>query len=414
MAEPIGCDGEQTPLGVDQARRVLLNTIGPVRGRERVPVRAALGRVLARDLVALFDVPAHDNSAMDGYAVRAGDLQNERNRLTLVGAAFAGHPFSGVVGANQAVRIMTGGLLPRGADSVVIQEHAEVDGDTVTLPPPQRVGQHVRRAGEDLAAGKVALPAGTRLGPAELGLVASLGHSEVTVFRRPRIAIFATGDELTGVGRPLGPGEVYDSNRYTLYGVLRRLDAEVLDMGVVRNEPQALRQAFADATEQADAILTTGGVSVGDADHVHDIMTGLGEVCFWKVDIKPGRPMAFGRLGDSWLFGLPGNPVAALVNYYQIVLDALHRLAGEDPLPPRPSFRVRCTEPIRKLTGRREFPRGVLFEQGGEWVVRLTGNQGSGVLRSMVEGNCFIILPEDGGDVSAGDRVEVQPFDGLI
>ncbi len=414
MGDPIGCNGEQSALGIDQARQVLLNAISPVRGWEKVPVHAALGRVLGRDLVALLDVPAHDNSAMDGYAVRSVDLNAEHTTLTLVGSAFAGTPFSGMVGPNQAVRIMTGALLPRGADSVVIQEQAVVDAGRVTLPRLQRVGQYVRRAGEDLAAGKVALQAGTRIGPAELGLIASLGHAEVTVRRRPRIAFFATGDELTGVGRPLGPGEVYDSNRYTLQGVLRRLDVDLLDMGVVRDEPEALRRVFVEAIEQADAIVTTGGVSVGDADHVHEIMAGLGEVCFWKVDIKPGRPMAFGRLGGSWLFGLPGNPVAALVNYYQIVLDALLRLAGEDPLPPRPSFRVRCTEPIRKLGGRREFPRGILFREDGDWMVRLTGNQGSGVLRSMVEGNCFIILPEVGGDVSAGDWVEVQPFHGLF
>ena len=377
-------------------------------------IRSALGRVLSRDVVAPFDVPAHDNSAMDGFAVRAADLSGNETRLTIVGTAFAGAAFSGVVGAGQAVRVMTGAVLPRGADSIVVQEEARVEGDTVILPAIKRVGQHVRRAGEDLAAGKSALLAGKRIGPAELGLMASLGYAEVAVRRRPRIAFFSTGDELASIGRTLAPGEVYDSNRYTLYGVLTRLGVEVLDMGVVRDDPVIMEQAFTEAAKQADAIITTGGVSVGEADFVKDIMSRMGEVRFWKIDIKPGRPMAFGRLGNAWLFGLPGNPVAVMVNYYQIVLDTLIKLQGETPIPPRPSFRVTCTEPIRKLTGRREFPRGVLFQAEGQWKVKLSGNQGSGVLRSMVEANCFIILPEDGNSVEMGDLVDVQPFEGLI
>ncbi len=414
MTDPSGCAGSETTLSVARAREILLDAVSPVAGWESVPIRSALGRVLMRDVVAPFDVPAHDNSAMDGYAVRAADLSSGETRLAVVGTAYAGGAFSGVVGAGQTVRVMTGAVLPRGADSIVVQEAARVDGDTVIVPAVQRVGQHVRRAGEDLAAGKAALLAGKRIGPAELGLMASLGYAEVAVRRRPRIAFFSTGDELASIGRPLAPGEVYDSNRYTLYGVLTRLGVEILDMGVVRDDPAAMEQAFTEAAAQADAIITTGGVSVGEADFVKDIMARLGEVRFWKIDIKPGRPMAFGRLGTAWLFGLPGNPVAVLVSFYQIVLDALVKIQGVDPLPPRPSFRVPCVDPIRKITGRREFPRGVLFLEDGQWRVRLSGNQGSGVLRSMVEANCFIILPEGGDNVSAGDMVEVQPFEGLI
>ncbi|HNI09430.1 MAG TPA: molybdopterin molybdotransferase MoeA, partial [Thiobacillaceae bacterium] len=318
----------------------------------------------------------------------------------------------------QAVRVMTGAVLPRGADSVVVQEVAKMDGEgesmRVILPAVQKPGQNVRRAGEDLAAGKPALPAGKRIGPAELGLMASLGFAEVTVRRRPRVAFFSTGDELASIGRPLAPGEVYDSNRYTLFGALTQLGVDILDMGVVRDDPAVMEKAFAEAAAQADAILTTGGVSVGEADFVKDIMARLGEVRFWKIDIKPGRPMAFGRLGNAWLFGLPGNPVAVMVNFYQIVLDALVKLQGVDPLPPRPSFRVPSAAPIRKLSGRREFPRGVLFQEEGTWKVRLSGNQGSGVLRSMAEANCFIVLPEESGSVAAGDLVEVQPFQGAL
>jgi len=414
MSDKPECGGTAPALSVAQARQALLDAVTPVVGWEMLPIRTALGRVLSRDLVAPFDVPAHDNSAMDGFAVRAADLKAEENRLELVGTAYAGGAFSGAVGPGQAVRIMTGAVLPRGADTVVMQEAARLDGDGVILPAVSRPGQNVRRAGEDLAAGRAALRAGRRIGPAELGLLASLGLAEVAVHRRPRIAFFSTGDELSSVGRPLGPGEVYDSNRHTLYGVLTRLGMEVLDLGVVRDDPAALERAFTEASTEADAILTTGGVSVGEADYVREIMGRLGEVRFWRIDIKPGRPMAFGRLGDTWLFGLPGNPVAVLVSFYQIVLDALYRLQGLDPLPIRPSFRVPCDSPIRKLPGRREFPRGVLFQAEGVWRVRLSGNQGSGVLRSMTDADCFICLPEDSGSVSPGDLVEVQPFLGML
>ncbi len=414
MTDPSGCGGSESALSVAQARDTLLSAISAVAGWETVPIRSALGRVLMRDVIAPFDVPAHDNSAMDGYAVRAEDLSAAENRLAVVGTAYAGGAFSGVVGPGQAVRVMTGAVLPRGADSVVVQEVAKMDGDQVILPAVQKPGQNVRRAGEDLAAGKPALAAGKKIGPSELGLMASLGFAEVAVRRRPRIAFFSTGDELASIGRPLAPGEVYDSNRYTLFGALTQLGVDILDMGVVRDDPAAMEQAFAEAAEQADAILTTGGVSVGEADFVKDIMARLGEVRFWKIDIKPGRPMAFGRLGNAWLFGLPGNPVAVMVNFYQIVLDALVKLQGVDPLPIRPAFQVRAAAPIRKLSGRREFPRGVLFQEGGEWKVRLSGNQGSGVLRSMAEANCFIVLPEESGSVAAGDLVQVQPFQGAL
>ena len=418
MTDPSGCGGTETALSVAQARDILLSSVTAVEGWETVPIRAALGRVLMRDVIAPFDVPAHDNSAMDGYAARAEDLTGAENRLAVVGTAYAGGAFSGVVGPGQAVRVMTGAVLPRGADSVVVQEVAKMDGEgesmRVILPAVQKPGQNVRRAGEDLAAGKPALAAGKRIGPAELGLMASLGFAEVTVRRRPRVAFFSTGDELASIGRPLAPGEVYDSNRYTLFGALTQLGVDILDMGVVRDDPAVMEKAFAEAAAQADAILTTGGVSVGEADFVKDIMARLGEVRFWKIDIKPGRPMAFGRLGNAWLFGLPGNPVAVMVNFYQIVLDALVKLQGVDPLPPRPSFRVPSAGPIRKLSGRREFPRGVLFQEDGAWKVRLSGNQGSGVLRSMAEANCFIVLPEESGSVAAGDLVEVQPFQGAL
>ena len=401
-------------LTTADARQAILGRLSPVAGWERIAVRQALGRILAEDVIAPCNVPAHDNSAMDGYAVRFGDLAGGDTILVVVGTAFAGKPFSGIVGDGQAVRIMTGAPIPQGADTIVVQEVARAEGGRVTIPAGQHAGQNLRRAGEDLALGGVALPAGKRCGPAELGLIASLGIAEVTVRRRLRVAFFSTGDELASIGKPLAPGEVYDSNRYTLFGALSRLGCDLIDMGVVPDQPAKLEAAFRDASASADVILTSGGVSVGEADFIRELVNRLGEVAFWKIDIKPGRPMAFGRLGDAWLFGLPGNPVAVLVTFYQFVQDALLALAGVSPLPEPMLFEVECGEAIRKQPGRREFLRGQLAVAGGRRTVRLAGAQGSGVLRSMSEANCFIVLPEERGDVEAGEPVMVQIFDGLI
>ena len=401
-------------LDVDEARRLMLDQLCAVSGWETVPIRAALERILYRDVVAPFDVPAHTNSAMDGYAVRHADLSDEgETRLAVIGTAFAGKAYAGSVEAGQAVRVMTGAVLPAGADTVVVQECVQRDGDAVRIPIGQRFGQNVRHAGEDLARGKPALPAGQRLGPAEIGLLASLGIGEVCVRRRLRVAFFSTGDEIASLGQPLAAGQVYDSNRYTLYGLLTRLGVDLIDMGVVRDDPQALETALREASCQADAILTSGGVSVGDADYIRELTSRLGDVKFWKLNIKPGRPMAFGRVGDAWLFGLPGNPVAVMVTFQQIVVDALARLMGCAPLPERPLFKVRSASPLAKSAGRREFVRGILFNEAGEWRVRAAGNQGSGVLSSMANANCYIVLPVTAGDVAAGDRVDVHPFAGI-
>ena len=402
-------------LTTAEARRTILERLSPIGGWERVAVRNALGRVLLEDVIAPCNVPAHDNSAMDGYAVRFRDLDVRHDTaLAVVGTAFAGKPFSGIVGAGQTVRIMTGAPIPQGADTIVVQEMARAGDGQVFIPPGQQAGQNLRRAGEDLALGGVALPAGKRCGPAELGLIASLGIAEVTVRRRLRVAFFSTGDELASIGKPLAPGEVYDSNRYTLFGALSRLGCDMLDMGVVPDNPAALEAAFRCASADADVILTSGGVSVGEADFIRELVNRLGEVAFWKIDIKPGRPMAFGRVGDAWLFGLPGNPVAVLVTFYQFVQDALLVLSGVSPLPEPALFEVPCGEAIRKQAGRREFLRGQLGRVDGRQTVRLAGAQGSGVLRSMSEANCFIVLPEERGDVAAGEPVMVQVFDGLI
>lgn len=405
----------QAPLSVDQARESIAKAITPIRGWETVAIRDALGRVLAKDVIAPHNVPAHDNSAMDGYAVSSADCCGDNNTmLKVVGTAFAGNAFSGIVGSGQAVRIMTGAMVPRGADCIVPQEFTDADGDTVTLKEPIKAGANIRRAGEDLTKDAPALTAGTRVGPAELGLIASLGIAEVNVVRRLRVAFFSTGDEVASIGKPLAQGQIYDSNRYTLYGVLTRLGCDIIDMGVIPDQPDALEAAFADASASADVILTSGGVSVGEADFIKQMMNRMGQVDFWKLNIKPGRPMAFGRIGETWLFGLPGNPVAVMVTFYQFVQDALLALMGVSPLPARPTHPARCLADIRKAPKRREFIRAIFRLENGEAVVEPTGAQGSGVLRSMSDANCFIVLPEGRLSVTAGETVDVQMFEGLI
>ncbi len=402
-------------LSVEQARKLILGLVEPVAGTERLFVRNALGRVLAEDVLATADVPGHDNSAMDGYAVRFADLAAEGDTvLRLAGASFAGRTFAGRVEAGQCVRIMTGGVIPEGADTVVIQEVVRAENDRIVVPPQQRQGQHVRRAGEDLRKGSPALRAGKTIRPAELGLIASLGIAELNIRRRLRVAFFSTGDELCSVGTPLREGEVYDSNRYTLFGMLTRLGCEAIDLGVVRDEPAALEAAFRQAASQADVILTSGGVSVGEADFIRGMMAKLGEVAFWKIAMRPGRPMAFGRINDAWLFGLPGNPVAVMLTFYEIVREALLKMMGIAPIEPLPQFRVPCVTPLKKRPGRSEFQRGILFQEHGEWKVRATGTQGSGVLRSMSEANCIIVVEHERGNVEPGEAVDVQPFEGLV
>ena len=418
LARIVSCiDGyDPDALPVETARRVIRELVAPITANERVAVRASLGRVLGEDIVSNIDVPAHDNSAMDGFAVRGADLlQDGETRLREVGSAYAGRVFGGVVGPGECVRVMTGAVMPAGTDTVVIQEVVRLEGDRVIVPPGQTIGQNRRLAGEDLARGRVVLAAGRPVRPAELGLIASLGIAEVTVRRRPRVAFFSTGDELASVGQPLREGEVYDSNRYTLFGMLSRLGVELLDMGVVRDDPAALERAFREAADAADAIVSSGGVSVGEADFTRELLGRLGEVVFWKIAMRPGRPMAVGRIGEAYFFGLPGNPVAVMVTFYGFVRDALCALAGRTDDFTLPTLRVPCATALRKKPGRTEFQRGILSRDAdGAWSVRLTGQQGSGVLRSMSEANCLIVLEHERGEVKAGEPVSVLVFEGLV
>lgn len=416
-------DYDPSALPVARANQIIAEVAEPVTGVEQLPIRTALDRVLAEDIVSTIDVPAHDNSAMDGFAFDSSTLATgnaaEDVVLVVTRTALAGAAFDGTRGPGDAVRIMTGAVMPDGCDTVIPQEFVQQEGDRIRFPRDAvRTGDNRRLRGEDLALGKPALSAGRILQPADIGLLASLGIAEVKVRRRLRVAFFSTGDELRSIGEALDPGCVYDSNRYTLHGMLRHLHVELIDMGVVGDDPKALEAAFRTACENADAIITSGGVSVGEADYTKTIMARLGDVTFWKIAMRPGRPMAFGHIHSNgrqaMLFGLPGNPVAVMVTFYHFVRSALHRLMGAD-VPPLPLMPVRSSQPIRKKPGRTEYQRGILAPGAdGGWEVRLTGQQGSGVLRSMSEANCFIVLGHEQGNVAPGDLVDVMLFNGLV
>lgn len=411
---------DPSALPVRAAQDFLARFVAPVETTERVALREALGRVLAEDIASPIDVPAHDNSAMDGYAFQADDLLPDRaTELRIVGTALAGPAWTGTLACGDAVRIMTGAVMPAGLDTVVPQEFCRVEGDRVILASGVvRRGDNRRLRGEDLAQGRPALRAGRVITPADLGLLASLAQAEVPVRRRVRVAFFSTGDELRSIGEPLDPGCVYDSNRYTIWGMLGRLGVERIDLGVVRDDPQALEAAFRQACECADAVITSGGVSVGEADHTKQVMASLGEVAFWKIAMRPGRPMAVGHISSrghrALLFGLPGNPVAVMVTFYAFVRDALLRLGGAE-VRPLPRLRAACVGGLRKKPGRTEYQRGILEPApDGGWQVRITGSQGSGVLRSMSEAQGLVVLEHERGDVAPGELVDVLPFEGLV
>lgn len=399
---------QTTSLSLHEARQRILDAVVPITATERVALDQALHRVLAVTIRAQANVPAHTNSAMDGYAVRAADVTAADTWLPCVGESFAGHPFAGAVAQGQCVRIMTGAVLPDGADSVVMQEHARMEGDAVVFDRPAKPGDNIRHAGEDLAQGDTVLAPGRYLTPADMGVLASVGVSQLEVFRRPRVALFSTGDELRPVGTPLRRGEIHDSNRYTMRGLLRELGVEIQDLGIVPDTPEALEAAFAQA-RGCDLVMSSGGVSVGAADYVLEVLARVGNVGFWKVAIKPGKPLAFGHIGNALFFGLPGNPVSAMVTLMQLARPALVKLAGAKPaLPLR--FMAPCVAPLRKKPGRAEFQRASLCHDRDGLAVRPLEHQGSGVLRSMSRADCFIVLDADAGDQDPGDQVLVEPF----
>ena len=397
-------------LPIEEVLARICNQLQSVQETETILLHDSLDRVLAVNIAAPIDVPGGDNSAMDGYAVRAQDCAGT---LTVVGQSLAGHPFTGQVGEGQAVRIMTGALIPAGADTVVMQENVQRDGETLVITQPATLGENIRRAGEDIALGSQVLAAGQRLSALDIGLLASLGLSQVVVVRRLRVAILTTGDELLLAGAAPEAGKIYDSNRPLLAALLKRLPVEVMDLGVIADDLNTLRNAFTQAMQWADLVISTGGVSVGDADYTKDVLAELGEIDFWKIAMKPGKPFAFGRLGQGWFFGLPGNPVSTAVTYHQLVVPGLRLLAGEI-VAPQKILSVVAGEALKKQPGRTDFQRGILTNNNGINRVTSAGLQSSGVLSAMAKANCYIRLEAERGSVAAGEIVSVIPFDEFI
>ena len=407
-------DYDPNAMSVTQAKRYIQQYLHTVYDHEVLSIHDSLGRVIASEVVSPCNVPNHNNSAMDGYAFLHADGANQ---LNIIGTAFAGKPFNGVVSTGECVRIMTGGVVPTGTDTIVMQERVVVNVNQLTITELPKLGANIRLAGEDLTSGQTVLARGHVIKPADLGLLASLGVPNVNVYRRLKVAFFSTGDELVGVGKSLSEGQIYDSNRYTLYGMLQRLGVEISDLGAIPDNPQLLEQALLTAATEHDVVITSGGVSVGEADHMKALLAKHGEVLFWKINMKPGRPLAYGKIHTSnhsaHYFGLPGNPVATMVTFYLFVRDALLQIMGAT-VKPFPYFPVMCSEPIKKAQGRTEFQRGLLYEAEGGWRVKPLPNQSSGVLSSMSQANCFIVLGEEIGQLNAGETVNVQLFEGII
>lgn len=419
MSKPISvkidCDNDTGWLSVEQARIRMCNSVNVIDGFERVAIRDGLNRILAEDVISPINVPPYDNSAMDGYALRAADVPaDDEASFNVIGTSFAGTPFGGQIETGQTVRIMTGAKIPSGADCVIMQEQVQRKGDVITISAGHKQGQNVRYIGEDIKQGGPALTSGKKIGPAEIGLLASLGIPEVTVKRKLRIAFFSTGDELRAVGESLEDGQIYDSNRYTIYGMLSQLGVELIDMGVIPDDRTAIENAFTTAASLADAVITSGGVSVGEADYVKETLDKLGEINFWKISMKPGKPLAFGKVNDAVFIGLPGNPVSVMATFYQFALPTLRRMMGQRDTEAT-SFKVPCKSMLKKRPGRTDFQRGILsHNENGELVVDGSGMQASHILSGMSRANCFIILPAESANVEAGSMVDVQPFDGLI
>jgi molybdopterin molybdotransferase len=414
---PPSCMDDYDPqsLTIDDAVKRIQSAVTPIAEHEAISIKDALNRVLAEAVHSSMNVPPCANSAMDGYAIRGSDIPaSGEKELKLAGVVLAGKPIEQRINAGECARIMTGAKLPEGTDTVIMQEHVTITGTHIVIGSQHRAGQNVRHAGEDIAQGQLVLAKSRRLTAADVGLLASLGVTSVNVVRMARVAFFSTGDELVALGAPLKEGQIYDSNRYALSAMLQRFGADIIDLGVVKDNRRDIEETFNTAARQADVVITSGGVSVGDADYVKESMEKLGNIDFWKIAMKPGRPLAFGKIDHSLIFGLPGNPVSTMVTFYQFVLPALRKLQGESDTEPM-TLQLPCVTPLRKIAGRVEFQRGVMEKSSvGDWTVKSVGGQGSHLLSSMSKANCFIVLPMECGNVEAGTIVTVQPFCGLI
>lgn len=405
----------QQSLSVEAARKNIYAVLPQIEALESINIRQALGRYLGKPIISSLNVPAHTNSAVDGYALGYADIKAGQSNFKIIGTALAGHVFAKKIASGECIRITTGAVMPEDCDTVIMQEDVTVTDESMAIDPDHqspvhRAGQHVRQAGEDLSIGETVFSPGRKLHAGDIGLIASLGIPEVFVKRRLRVAFFSTGDELRSLGQPLKQGDVYDSNRYILYSMLTDMDCDIIDMGVIPDQPDAIRSAFQQAAENADLVLTSGGVSVGDADYVKMILDELGEINFWKLNMKPGRPLAFGQLNGATFFGLPGNPVAVMVTFFQFVIPAIRKMMGAEDLDLL-TINAISQNRLKKQPGRTEFQRGILSRnQDGEMVVQSSGSQGAGILSSVSRSNCLIILDESQATIEAGDRVAVQPY----
>lgn len=411
------CSLEKTPLlTVNAALERIQAAIQAINDSETISLKNALGRVLAEAIYAPLAIPHDRNSAMDGYAFAQCDIpaNNQAFVLELVGVSYAGKPFQGALQRGQCVRIFTGAVLPEQADSVIMQELTRCDQNTIHLPANTQGQQNVRAVGEDIQQGSLLLPFRKKLTAADVALLASAGVAELSVQRAIKIAIFSTGDELIALGLPLATGQIYDSNHYLLNALLHDPAYEVSDFGVIADNKHALMDAFTAAAHHHDVIISTGGASVGDADYVQEVLNELGQINFWKLAIKPGKPLTFGTIADSYFFGLPGNPVSAHVTFQKIVAPALRQLTGASAIRAL-QLQATCTSALKKSAGRQEFQRGNLTQQeDGAFLVTTAGQQGSHILSALSAANCYIVLPSDCEGVAAGDTVTVEPFNHLI
>lgn len=406
------CNGpDLTPF--DVALEQLLSQVTVTQETESIALVDACDRVLSLDVKSQVNIPSSDNSAMDGYALRSADLLDSQV-LEQVGKVFAGHPIDQLIKKGQCVRIMTGGQIPPGCDAVVMQENTQSLGDQITFIKSPELGENIRRAGEDIKQGQMVLSKGRVLTPADVGLLASLGVASVQVYKTITVALISTGDELQKLGEPLQKGQFYESNGYTVAALLKRFGVHVFNLGIVKDDLNALRKAFLLADEKADVVITSGGVSVGEADYTKTVIEELGHIDFWKLAIKPGKPFAFGRLANSYIIGLPGNPVSALVTLHQLAIPMLRKLSGQT-LKPALRLHAITTEVLRKRPGRMDFQRGIYtMTVNGSFEVKATGGQGSGILSSMSQANCYIVLAQDAGNIAVGESVIIEPFDELL
>ena len=416
LQNPTDCFDPRTGLvPIAEAEKQVLEHVVPIKTTQVVSLPEALGRVLTHPATSPINVPPHANAAMDGFALAGSALPAEGSRnFHIVGESLAGKPWSGTCETDQTVRVTTGAMMPENTDTVVIQEDVKVTGDQATIKAGYKPHANVRLAGEDLVQHQVAVESGLKLGPAELGVLASTGIGRVEVIRKPVAAVFSTGDELKNAGEPLEPGSIYDSNRYVLMGLLQNCGADVMNLGVIPDNQEDTLEALSSASKKVDLIVTSGGVSTGSADFVISALQQLGSVDLWRIAIRPGRPFAFGRIGDALFFGLPGNPVAVMVTFYRLLQPALHKLMGDRNLSPAPIVKARATTRFRKKPNRSEVYRAILSrDDEGDPIVASTGQQGSGLLSSMSQANCFVLLDDDATTANPGDMVDVQPFHGL-